>query len=247
MSFDFYHEYKTYSNIDLLKIVKRPKDYQTEALSAARAILIERDVTREEIHEVEEYYKNMEFPAKVKKEKIEAINSQVKDFFEPVLQPSEKVDTAKWINLLLLAIAIEYIFIVMSAWKQLKWYGRFDVDIEYLMLTLVIFPLVYIPIEFYLILKRKQWGWIMLFGENMFALITRIVLSITYVHYQNLRGGFDTSFFLPVVIRAIFLIFLWRQSVCDHFTISNRIRNRTAIISAAVIVFFIIFSDLLYG
>ena len=42
MNFDFYHQYKDYPNTELLKIIKRPDDYQPAAVAIATKILGER-------------------------------------------------------------------------------------------------------------------------------------------------------------------------------------------------------------
>ena len=108
MNFDFHHQYKDYSNIDLLKIVKRPAEYQSAAVTVATQILSERQVTPEETQFIEDYFQNIENSAKAKKIKVDAIKNKVVDFFEPVLQPSEKVEPSKWVNILVLLIAIQY-------------------------------------------------------------------------------------------------------------------------------------------
>ena len=53
MNFDFYQLYKDYSNIELLKIVKRPTEYQPTAVAVATQILNERQLTTEEIQLVD--------------------------------------------------------------------------------------------------------------------------------------------------------------------------------------------------
>ncbi|HET6995320.1 MAG TPA: hypothetical protein VFI06_10085, partial [Chitinophagaceae bacterium] len=98
MNFDFYQQYKNYSNTELLKIVKRPTDYQAAAVLVATQILTERQVTNEEIQLVEQYFQDIDSSAKTRKGKIDAVKDKAADFFEPVLHPSEKVEPAKWVN-----------------------------------------------------------------------------------------------------------------------------------------------------
>ena len=45
MEFDFYELFKNYSTPDLLLILKKPGDYQPEALAAARKLLTDREIT----------------------------------------------------------------------------------------------------------------------------------------------------------------------------------------------------------
>src|SRR3954464_10304228 len=101
MNFDFYEQYKDYSSTELLKIVKRPADFQPQAVAVAIQILSERQVTSEEIQLVDQYYQDIESSAKANKEKFDALKGKATDFFEPVLYPSEKVEPNKWVNILL--------------------------------------------------------------------------------------------------------------------------------------------------
>ena len=73
MNFDFYQQYKNYSNIELLKIVKQPTDYQPAAVAVATQILNERQVTAEEIQFVEQYFQNLNSLANAKKKKIDTL------------------------------------------------------------------------------------------------------------------------------------------------------------------------------
>src|SRR6185295_2461365 len=108
MNVDFYQEYKDYSNIDLLKITKRPDDYQPAAVQAATEVLSERVVTPDEIEFVNQYYQEIEDDTKVRKEKIDAYKNKATSFFEPVINPSENVEPDKWVDILLLVIALQY-------------------------------------------------------------------------------------------------------------------------------------------
>ncbi|OQP66842.1 hypothetical protein A3860_00280 [Niastella vici] len=92
MTFDFYQQYKDYSTTDLLKIVKRPAEYQPAAVEAATQLLSERPVTSEEMQFVDQYFQDLEDSAKAKKEKIDALKNEATDLLEPILQPGENVE-----------------------------------------------------------------------------------------------------------------------------------------------------------
>lgn len=228
MNFDFYQEYKEYSNIDLLKILKQPTDFQPAAVAVARQILTERVVTNEEMQFVDEYFKDNHYTAKLKGENAELLNSKVADFLEPVLHPSEKVEPDKWVNILLLAIGIQYAWTLINAVKKLVIvfeckYCHFDFGFTGQVLTLI-----YVPFIFFLLFKRRRWGWILLFADNLFSLILMLSESYPFFKYQNIHRGDTTSFLLPILIKGTFIFFLWREPITDHFRVTYEEKRKTA-------------------
>jgi len=119
MNFDFYQQFKDFSNTDLLKIVKRPSDFQPEAVVVATKILEERHVTAQEIDFVDQHFEVIDNSAKAKKEKIGAFKKHATDFFEPISHPGENVEPKKWVNIFLLVISLEYAWILFNTAKRL--------------------------------------------------------------------------------------------------------------------------------
>lgn len=247
MEFDFYKQYKGYSNIDLLKIIKRPEAYQVEAVAMAKKILNERMVSPEEIEYVEKYYDAIEDNVKNKKEKIDFYKRKAADFFEPVLHPSEKVEPAKWVNIFLLVIALQYAW---SLFKQIKWLVNFSkcVYCEFdFTFFLEILNLIYIPLIFFLIYKRKRWGWILLVADNLFSLIIHLSQSFLFFEYRFIHGTSISEFLWPIFIKAIFVFFLWRNSVATYFNISKETKKKTAIVVTVGTLFFILLMYAFFG
>ncbi|MEJ8819267.1 hypothetical protein [Lacibacter sp. H407] len=239
MEFDFYEQYKDYSNYDLLKIVKQPDAYQPAALAAASQILSERQVTAEEVQLANDYFHNIEKLAKAKKEKVDQIKTKAVDLFEPVLYPSEKVEPAKWVNIFLLVIAIQYAWSLFKLIKRLVNFFqcshcRFDIFFFVELLTLL-----YVPIIFFLLLKRRPWGWILLFADNLFSLILSVSQSHSFFKYQSIHEG-DTFYFLvPILIKTAFLFFLWSAPISTHFNINQEAKKKTALTAATITLLFI--------
>jgi hypothetical protein len=247
MHFDFYQQYKDYSNIDLLKIVKRPTDYQPAAVTVATQILNERQITPEEIQHVEQFFQDLDSSANAKKEKLAALKNKATDFFEPVLHPSEKVEPNKWVNILLLVISIQYAWSVFNTIKQLIGFLQcddcsFDVTLFAELLTLL-----YVPLIFFLLFKRRLWGWILLFADNLFSLISRASQSYIFFKYQSIHHGDTTSFLLPVLIKAAFVFFMWRDTIANHFGVTHKTKKKTAIIITAGTLLFILTMNLMFG
>ena len=165
MNFNFHEQFKDYSNIDLLKIVRQPANYQVTAVTVAEEILNTRQVSAEEISVVDQYLLDIENSEKDKKEKINALKSKVTDFLEPVLEPSAKTEPIKWLNILLLLTGIYYAWTFYNAVRGLIRFLKctfceFDIAIIFGLLTAI-----YVPFMFYFLLKRRRWGWILLFAD----------------------------------------------------------------------------------
>jgi hypothetical protein len=240
MNIDFYQQYKNFSNTELLIIVKRPTNYQALAVAAAAQLLSERQVTDEEIQVVEQHFQDIAKSAKANREKMDALKGMATDFLEPVLHPTEKVEPRKWVNILLLAISIQYAWSLFYTGKHLIRFLRCDncvFDIAYFAELLT---LIYIPIIFFLLFKRRRWGWILLFADNLFSLISRVSQSYIFFKYQRIHHGSTTAFLMPIFIKASFVFFLWRDPIANHFGITQRTKKKTAVITiAGTLVFFL--------
>jgi hypothetical protein len=245
MDFDFHQQFKNYSNIDLLKIVRQPANYQTAAVVAAENILCDRQISPEEISVVDQYIQDIENSEKDKKEKIDGLKHKVTDFLEPVINPSEKVEPKKWVNILLLVIGAQYVWTVFETVKKGISYFQcnscsFDITI-----IISLWLLIYVPVIFFLLLKRKRWGWILLFADNLFILISRVSQSYIFFKYQQIHQGDTTSFLIPIFIRTAFVSFLWRNPITEHFGVTHEIKKKTALIITAGTLIFIFITYLL--
>jgi hypothetical protein len=247
MNFDYYQQYKEYSNIELLKIVKSPGDYQPTAIAVATQILSERQVTTEEIQFVDQYFHDLDNSTKAKKEKIDALKNKATDFLQPVLHPREKVEPNNWANLLLFVIGIQYTWSLFNTARRLISFLQCDycrLDITFLA---ELVTLLYVPLIFFLLFKRKRWGWILLFADNLFSFISSVSQLYLFFKYQSIHHGDTTSFLLPILIKATFVFFLWRDPIANHFGISPETKKKTALITIAGTSLFIIITYLIFA
>lgn len=245
--FDFIEKLKHYSNVELLKIVKRPNEYQIDAVNAATQLLGERQVSSEEIEMANHYFDEIEKVEKQKREKIEGFKNKTKDFFEPVLQPTDKVEPRKWLNLFLLVIGLQYAWTLFDMGRPVVWFFQCE-DCEFdFSILLSILTILYIPVIFFLLLKAKRWGWILLFADTLFSLILRLSESYVFFKYQEVHRGDTISFVLPIFIKIAFIYFLWSDSISDFFKVNKRIKVKTLIITIAVVMLFLLVMYLLYG
>jgi len=248
MNLDFYQLYKDYSNTDLLKIVKQPGDYQPAAVSIATQILHERQITPEEILYVDQFYQDIESSKRAKKEKFDTVKNKATGFLEPVLYPTEKIEPTKWINILLLVIAIQYAWTLFNILKRLINFLKCTNCPFFITDFADILTLLYVPIIFILVFKKKRWGWILLFADNLFALISGSVSqSYFFFKYQSIPNGDLTTFILPILIKLAFVFFLWRNEISNYFRVTIETKKKTALIATGGTTLLILILFLLSG
>lgn len=243
MQFNFSEQYQNFSNIQLLKIVKQPFEYQPEAVEAAKLILKERNVTREEITYIEQYFRNMEIADAARRGKALEYKKRIGDFFDPVIRPRQAVEPSKWVNILLFIIALQYAwwlyqnirrFILFLKCRECEIDGFFIVP--YL-------NLIYIPVIFLLLIKRRKWGWILLFSDNLFSLIMSAVALYPLIIY----GFLGIPFFYQVAAKLAILFFLWRPAITEYFGVTKNAKRDTVLIVCLAGVLFIFSIHIFFG
>ena len=267
MNFDFYNQYKIYANTDLLKIIQQPDHYQEDAVKAATQLLNEREVSESDIENAKSYYLELDNSAKQRTDKLNSYKEKTADFLEPVLHPTSNVNPEKWLTIFLFTIVLQYLWIlyinISDFIKFIKYvvdcktYGfdgstsgtvsywacftsQFNPFIFFQLLTLV-----YVPIIFYLLFKRKRWGWILLFADTLFGLISMISQSYIFFKYQQYYHGDTISFFTNIIIKGLFVFFLWKNYISDSFGVTKNIKKNTAIITTIITVILILIIPLL--
>lgn len=265
MDFDFHTKYKDYSNIDLLKIVWRPDEYQIAAVNAATQILSEREIPQSDLEQVDIYFKEIDAETKRKTDKQNSYKEKTADFFEPVLNPTTEVKPEKWLNILLLVIGLQYLWTLYINISDLvrfikdvidcKSYG-FDITTETInywtcftsrfnpLVFFQILTLIYVPIIFYLLFKRKRWGWMLLFADNLFGLISTISQSYIFFKYQQYHHGNTVSFFMQILIKGLFVFFLWKNHISDFFSVTKEMKRKTATVTTIITLLFILLNQL---
>lgn len=216
---EFLNRFSNYSNVELLRIIKRPDDYQPDALKAAIEIIATRKVTDNDQKEVEEYYETIAQNDKKKREQFELLKKKANNLFEPILQPTSSITPSKWLNIFLLAVAAQFIWsFCMTIKSMISFYECIGCgfDITYLGSFL---NLIYIPLVFYLFYKRNKWGWILLFGDNLFSVLSSLSQSYIFFKYQTIHQGDTGDFIWTLIIKSVFVVFLWREDIASYFNI----------------------------
>ena len=230
MSFDFYGEYKNYPNLELLKIMRQPGDYQPEAVAAASQILNDRQIATEEFQSLDQSLQDLEEDKREKIEKIERLKTEAATLLSPILQPQKKIDPSQWLSYFLVVIGLQYVWTLFGIAKKLiRLHNRenfFWVD------YIDFFSVFYIPFIFYLLIKKRRWGWILLFADNFGSLILSLSETYIFFKYQYIHHGNTVSFVVPILIRAAFAYFLWNDAIAELFCVNTGTKKRTAWITA---------------
>jgi hypothetical protein len=236
MEFDFYDQYKGLSTTELLKILKQPENYLPEAVEAATKILQERQVSEDDLQQVDEYFEGIAVKAQQKTEKVQAYKEKVADFLEPVLQPQVDIKPQKWIRIFLLVLAIQYLWTLVVTGRQIiVAFTRHWVDITtYLQLI----TLVYIPVIFYLLFRRKRWGWILLFADNLFSFIATLGQTPELFGQHSFIRIDPSAIFWTLFIRGAFIFFLWKPVMAEYFGVLLPVKKKTVIITIILTLLF---------
>lgn len=240
MNFDFYTQFKEYSTVELLKIIQKAADYQSEAIKAAKTILAEREITQNELDQAQNIVKEEENRANALSNKISSYKEKTADFFQPILNPGTEVKPVKWLNILLLFIGVQYLWILYETIKGLLAflacrYCSFDI-FTFLMLI----NLLYIPLIFYLLYKKRRWGWILLFADNLVSLIMRLGESYTFFKYQEFHQGSTSTFLFFILVKLAFVFFLWRKPISNLFAVSDNTKKDTIMVAGTLGLAFVV-------
>jgi hypothetical protein len=228
MHFDFYALYKNYSNIDLLKIIQQPDNYQPLVVETASLILKERMVTEEELLAL-----------------ADKADVQATDFLEPAMIPEESTAPVKWWKTFLVFITLHLLWklFMFGFWVWLIYMFGADANIwvEAGFAVAAVFT-------YYLMVKKKAWGWILFFITNTFWGISKIYYLWFLIKTQGLEAAHIKSNIILALVYLAFVSFLIRKDVSAYFQVSEKGRLLTFGITAAItfVYFFIqVFPEIL--
>lgn len=236
---DFYDQYKEYSTVELLKIIKRPEDYQDQAVDAAARVLRERQVLAKDVEDADQFFTDLEEKNKAASAKISFYKEKAADIFEPIIRPGTEVTLGKWLTLLIVAVGIEVVFTFYNFIKsQISFLRCEDCHWDSTLFVGYI-SIIYISIVFYLLLRKKRWGWILLMADSVISIM--LGLSKLTVFRNQLFHRDDASVpILIIFIKGAFAVFLWRKEVSDLFGVMDPVRKRTVWVAAVLSVLFVL-------
>ncbi len=229
---EFHEKYKNYSSIELLKILKKKEDYQLSAVETAEEILKQRTITSEDITEVENYFLDIENKKNDSVLKQIKYNDSLNDLLQPLINPSEKTEIRNWLNVILLIIFIQYLFTLYKTIPFFYHADYTDLDFSFIIFG---FSIIYVPVIFYLLFKRKNWGWILLFADCIITIAFKIQEIFFFYKFNGWLNGNIISILFPLIIKILFAMFLWRQEVTDFFNVSLETKKKTVYVTLAIL------------
>jgi hypothetical protein len=256
MEFDLQELYQSLPNIELLKIIGRPQDYQPEAV-AKQKILDQSTITDEERNIVAGHYEEEARKVTLKQQKEDSYKAAATDLLEPILQPTEHTPVSKWVNYFLLVVTADY------TWSLYKYFFRLFEHFEYYKQNFGIGDLlqalwiVYTPIVLLLVLKRRRWGWIFLFADNIVTpilILSQIRLFFNhynsvgkYLHPETYTSVFILSLIFPLIYKCGFAYFLSKEKIRTYFGIASRTKKRVVIVSVSIGIIITFLLPILYA
>jgi len=254
MTFDFQKRFANYTTVDLINIINNSSDYQPAAVEAASQILKERNVTETEIRDMQQTWAKDKTAANPNANNTVPGEGEIIDLLEPAVQPAGQLNARKWVNILLIVLAVQYMWVLyVYGWNLLQVcaylvdcarsgfdaFGQCAAQFANVSFLIELFVIAYTPIVVALIIKRKKLGWMLEFIVNLIAIISRVSTFYFYLKYQYAAKGNIFLVVLPLMIRVAFVYFLWRDEIAAYFNISEETKKKTATVTSLISLFYI--------
>lgn len=228
MDFNFSEKYESFSNTELLKIVREAHLYQPAAISAANEILAGREILDEEIAFVDQHFDKI----KAAEERIPRLKQQY-----PILVPLLRLLTPgvpktlqDWLN-----------GIIILAGIKLLWQLYNEIMIIYSSIRFGFFPsstnqvwmlgsIGYLFTTILLMYKKERWGWLLMFGECIYIIAGELTSNVIVYWEYTEHYSFSIITVLLFFIRAAIVLFLWKPEVTSVFNIADKTKKRTVVI-----------------
>lgn len=250
MDFNFYEQYKNYTNFELLQILKQPGNYQPAAVEAATLILQQRQVSEQEAVAVNDHLTQIAQQEQSRKEKSRLLENRLKEFarsyitrlqrnlvsfVEPYMKPDARVRPAKWLDILLIVMAIQYAWLLVGLFQRMVVVRYFPGSefFHYRFSIIMIFDFIYLlimPVVFFLLLERKRWGWILLFAYYLSALLIQFPKIVSIFDDMDAIGAYNL-YFISLLLKVLLVIFLWRKEITDLLNVPDKTKQYTAVLT----------------
>jgi hypothetical protein len=232
MDFNFRDSFQAYSNVELLRIIDEADKYQPEAVEAARHILGGR-----EVHDSD--YEQANGFKVAQKEGVRPGEESLSDFLESIIEREIDPKVIRLVNILYIVLTLYYVWILLSLIQPLDAFQQCEdcsvMSPDFFSMT---YPVIYLPLAVFLMIRRKRLGWFLLTG----FLIVRVLANVIDIaYYSYLVKDLHTFNYWPVVEVAIFMairagivLALYKPGVAAYFNVGERARRNTLIISVSI-------------
>lgn len=234
MNFDFYKLYSSFSNTELLKITNAAEGYMPEAVAAAQKLLSERQVTEQEIDEVNVYYQSLQNEARYRQDVHNGIKEAIGDFIQPVVKPEGEVQPEKWLHIFLVIYLIKFIVIAFTTIKY-----EYDVifrceDCKFGGMELFgLLEIIFYAAIIWLLFKRKALGWVGAVFDSIFSTCSVVLQIIALYRFPFLHTSKAGSFFV-LIVYAFLVAYLAGEGCRALFGVEKKLLIKTLVVSAAI-------------
>ncbi|MEM8891148.1 MAG: hypothetical protein AAGD28_24435 [Bacteroidota bacterium] len=250
---EYTERYKNLSNSDLLRVLENPSDYQPKAVEAAEHELKRRNLSSQEIEEVQKDFELARQEKDRQKEEIDKVNEKLKAFgssFFNLINPiqAEVPSAERQIKSLSLLFGL----IAIVQWYQEFGLVSFMLSEDPIGWDLSMFeyflPLLLLPLAVILFWLRKKSGWILLAIYLTYSAISAAgLIMLTWDMKGSAIPALDnllpqSSPISHILSSLFFGAALWvlnQKKIRDHYHIHKQVSIITLTISAAFTLLFI--------
>lgn len=250
MDFNFHERYKDHSTSELKKILAQAGDYQPAAVEAVTAILNEREQLPESaIEDNPEVDTHGDTGGGTNVAGRQPWTDKIALLLKPVLQPVQGIQPNRWLNVLMILLTLRLIWLAYGAFRLcflLIACEECEID-RYFWLALLNAP--FVGLVLFLLLKQKALGWILLCCECVF-MITNGLSQVYYYFKKNDpfdAGLWELWLFLPLIVRLILVIYLYRPDVAGIFGITPERKKKVITITAGLTLLYMLEQEILHG
>lgn len=234
MEIDFYKEFSNYTTVELLIITREPEKYQSAAIKTAELLLQQRDITPSERQEADEHFSQQADAESIRLKRMNNYKEQVANVLEPVIVPNTPFDPAKWFRLFLWSYGLFYAWVLYKVVKAQVQFYQCENCKGYPTVWGGPVNAIFLTIVFFLLLKNKRWGWILLMVSNISAIITGVIQLQVLYKYRNVLPISPPSMIVTLGLPVLYVVFLWRPSMAAFFGVNVRDKRRSAWAGVAV-------------
>ncbi|HZZ76354.1 MAG TPA: hypothetical protein VFE04_10520, partial [Puia sp.] len=169
------------------------------------------------------------------------------------------VEPRKWTNLFLIFIALEYLRAIFVNIRNIARFIKFTASENqngfhnetgdfYFFLTFAfeVTYIIYIPVLLYLLYRKKKWGWILLFADQIISFLLSIGNTYFLFKYQSLFHAQTAQWLFWIFLRAAFIYFLWQDKVTSYFNVPQGMKVTVVMGSILIYLVFLSFLKILF-
>ena len=220
----FSERYKTLKDADLLAILNNSQNYQPIAIEAANAELANRNLTAEQVEQLNAEAEIIDRKKALKQQKADAIEQSLLNVVNPPSQATRNI------YITLIATTIFYVIALMYG-GRLMFTGLFDPAFYNVNFFHATIPYILFPVGILFFAFRKRAGWIIIITICTYEALVRLLilqrdisfkmdhLFSTVVTYRYLFSSAGVTLFSILIC-----VFMCRADIRAEYKVSDRLK-----------------------